>query len=58
MVDPMDPHDFHSFREIIADMIGDQTEHKNEMVNRVGREVSAEMADSIARLDQRPLMKG
>jgi len=48
----------HSFREIIADMTGDLPLDKARMIDKVGLEVSAEMAASIERLDQRPLMTG
>lgn len=58
MVDPMDPQEFFQFRMIIQDMTGENPDDKDNMVNAVGATVSAEMADSIARLDQRPLMKG
>lgn len=51
MVDPMDRHDFHHFREIVASLIGDDVDDKELLVNTVGSEISAEMADSIARLD-------
>lgn len=58
MVDPMDSHEFHIFREIVAQMTTDQKEGQLDMLNRVGKEVNAELAAQLARLDQRPLMTG
>lgn len=58
MIEPMDPHEFHAFREIVAALTGDQEEQQLQMIDDIGGKVNSETAAAIARLAQRSLMKG
>lgn len=58
MVDPMNFSEMHRFREEVARMTSDDEPAKGEMIDGLGKSVGPEIALSVARLDQRPLMKG
>jgi len=50
MVEPLDPHEFHEFREIVAVMTGDDQSDTAKMIDKVGKLLGGDLAAAIARL--------
>lgn len=46
----MTSEEFHEFREVVASMHRDDSGIREDMLDKIGREMSAELASSVARL--------